>query len=149
MLNTHYPSLFLLLNVHEAHWYRVHEDRVEEIVQYEDKKDTYLDREGFFGNTGKGVVGRVGEPDVMNARREEERHHNLREIAEKTALIWKEGGFVHLTCAVPEQHKGLMHDELERALPSVKIKWLYGNYTGANEPKVLAFFKESLKVFHE
>jgi hypothetical protein len=142
MPQAHYPSLFLLLNVHKAHWYRVNENGVEELGAYHDKKDTYEDHEGGFGRHG-------GEPDTINALRKEEMHHNLRAIAEETASLWKGGGFVHLTCAVPEQHKGLMGDELDRVLPGIKVAWLFGNYATSEKDDVRRLFGESLKVIHE
>jgi len=137
--NNHYPSLFLLLNVHEAVWYRVEENKVEEVASYKDEKDSYEDHEGQFGRSG-------GEPDVLNAQTKNEQVHNFREIATKTATIWKENGYVHLTCALHERLKNQFLDELKKVLNDVSPKLIFGNRTKAGKKEVLEMFQDSLKV---
>jgi hypothetical protein len=139
MTQSHYPSLCLLLNIHEAVWYRVEENRVEALASYAVEKDSYEDHEGGFGRGG-------GEPDVVTSLRDEEERHNLREIAEKTAELWRAGGFVHLTCVLHERFKNHFLEEIKKALPNVEPKLLFGNKTKADKKEILALFKDSLKV---
>lgn len=144
MKNTHYPSLFLLLNVHSAIWYRVEENKVEQLAIFEDEKDRYQDREGFFGRTG--TAGGRGEPDVINARRKAERDTNFKDIAAKTVEVWKADGYKHLIVALHERFKNIFTSDLAKVLKNARPKFVFGNRTKAGKKEILEMFKESLKV---
>ncbi|MFH1286593.1 MAG: hypothetical protein ABII02_02480 [Candidatus Magasanikbacteria bacterium] len=136
---SHYPSLFLLLNVHDALWYRVKENNVEQLASYTDEKDTFEDHEGGFGRGS-------GEPDIMNAQKKEETEHNFKQIVERTAEIWEAHEFKLLTVAIHERFKNIFLNELNRGLHGVEPNFIFGNRTKAGKKEVLELFKESLKV---
>ena len=137
--SSHYPSLFLLLNVHQARWYRVDENKVEELQSYSDEKDSFEDHEGQFGRGG-------GEPDVMNAQKKAEVETNFKDIAEKTAEIWKENGYEHLAISIHERYKNQFLDELGKAVGDVEPLIVLGNRIKAGKKEILELFKKSLQV---
>lgn len=143
---SHYPSLFVTMNTHEAVWYRINERSTEKIRDASLKKESYTDHEGFFASSGRGVSMSGGEPDVVTRLRDEEERVNMRGLVKQTAEIWKQEKFVHLVCAAPKQLKNLAAKELKKLLPSVPAKYVYGNYTYETKKRIRELFQESLKA---
>ncbi len=151
MLQSHYPSLILVLNVHEARWYAVEEDGLTLNSSLSDEKDTYTDRESFFGMPKRGGKVPGGEPDVKTARDANEQHHNLRKIVEQTADVYRKQKppYQHLVCAVPEQYKNEIADEFAQALPGVSVRYVYGNYVNEGQQRAQSLFEKAIRVTQE
>ena len=144
MPNQHYPSLFVILNTHEAKWQRLTEDRAEQIKTITYEKEKFSDREGLVESSGRDSS-RGGATDSTNQQRELESVKNIVDIAKQTAVFWQAEKFVHLVCAVPKELKNLVAKEFEKVLPGVEIKYIFGNYTYVDQGKVRELFRDSLK----
>lgn len=143
---SHYPSLFVTLNTHEAVWYRIAENKTDKIRDTSLKKERYTDHEGFFASSGRGVSMGGGEPDMVTRMRDQEEEKNMHELVKQTVAVWDEDLFEHLVCAVPDQLKNLAAKEFKKLLPSVPVKYLFGNYTYETKKRIRELFQESLKV---
>jgi hypothetical protein len=145
MPNQHYPSLFVLLNTHEAKWQRLTEDRAEQIHTTVYEKEKFSDHEGLTKSSGRDSS-RGGTSDLTNQQREFETLQNTTDIVKQTVGFWKAEKFVHLACAVPKELKNLVAEEFKKALPGVEVKYIFGNHTYLDQDKVRELFRESLKV---
>lgn len=138
-MSNHYPSLVLLASGHDAHWFRVEEDRAEEIDHLRDHDDTYTDHEGKFGKTG-------GEGDTMSRVHDEEVHKHIRHVAKKTHELFDPAAYRELVIAIPEQYKHLIEREMKEVASQLEVRYMYGNYTHRpTSEDVRSLFAKSLQ----
>lgn len=144
-MSNHYPSLFVILNSHEAKWQRLTEDRAEQIHTVAYEKEKFSDHEGLMESSGRNSS-HAGTTDDTNKQREHEAAANIADIAKQTVGYWKAEDFVHLVCAVPKDLKNLVAEEFAKALPGVEIKYVLGNFTYLDQGAARELFQKSLKT---
>lgn len=129
MQKKQYPALFLVYSTEEARWVDMEKSTEYEIASYRDLYDRYSDCEGRFGtNNRRGMSNKGGEPEVLNARKRDHVLHHIRTIAQKTAEYWRQGHYAVLGFIAPEQIKNILKKELQKYLPQIPLKEIYGDY---------------------
>jgi len=144
-MSNHYPSLFVILNSHEAKWQRMTEDRAEQIHAITYEKEKFSDHEGLMESSGRDSS-HAGTTDHTNKQREHEAVANTTDIVKQTVGFWKAEDFVQLVCAVPKDLKNLVAEEFVKVLPGVEIKYVFGNFTYLDQGAVRELFQKSLLV---
>ena len=144
-MSDHYPSLMLLTGGHRSQWYKVEENKVELLAEFETEKITYSDNEGTAvkSSSGKGV--RIGGTDNRSERRTEEEKSHLVETAKKTIDLWSKEKYEHFVVTLPDYLKNEFVDLLNNKLPEKSIHLVMGNFSHAGKAEVMELFKNSLK----
>jgi len=142
----YYPSLFIVTNSEEAKWFVIEETGVPTLLfTLQNPHEHYSDREGFFTSSGHGTTYGAGEPEIINGMKEEQIHHHLKQVAEKTKELYKESSYQELSVALPESHKNRILDEMGKTLPGVQVHLVYGNYTHEQQNEIRNLFIKSLQ----
>lgn len=142
MQDKQYPALFLIYSSEEARWVDLERSTEYEIGAYRDPADRYSDREGRFGTNEAGKSNKGGEPDVVNARKQDHIVHHMRAIAQKTAEYWREGHYAFFGFIAPEYVKNKLREEIKRYLPPhVPIKEIYGDHIHASPHSLRSLMK--------
>ena len=144
-MQTHYPSLLVVLNSQKALWFSVKEDGVELVEELGEKKERYTDHEAHFSASGTGATGQSGAADVDNKRDAESLSKHIKHVAEKTQVLWQENRFAHLSVIAPEQYKNDVASEIHKSIPNQQIDMVFGNHVHASKKEVKALFLRSIR----
>jgi len=145
-MQTHYPSLLVVLNSQKALWFFLKENGVELVEELEEKKERYTDYEAHFSASGTGSVSQSGAADVDNKRNTEALHKHIKNIAKKTKELWKNNNFAHISVVTPELYKHSITSEITSILPNQNILLVFGNHVNTPVQEMKELFLQSLRV---
>lgn len=152
---SHFPSLMVVTNKEHALWYRVLDNKVEEMGEYKTDHPKFSDNEGYFekgtqpAHSGQSETfgsGSVREEDVHEMHAAEQ---HLKEVVKHTRELWNKNDYEHLMVAAPGQLKNFVKDRMKKGKMNNDYKQISGNYTHANKDKLHQLAKDSLKAFQE